>query len=188
MWHEREELRRRDINVLLVSFEALERVRRYVAEDEIEWPILSDEAHELCEAYGLGRASLMRTWLSPRTIAYYCKAAFGGKKIRRPTSDTGQLGGDFLIDPVGRIVFAFRSAEPADRPRVRQILEAQTKSLSAKLPALLTVLLAVPAVRRVVRNHAVASQMRDPAPRLSGDGGCRLSAIRVTWPRVARDC
>ena len=132
LWRQRDELERRDIKVLLVSFEPLERVRHYVVEDEFEWPILSDETHELYQAYGLGRSSVIRTWLSPRTIAYYCKAAFGGKKIRRPTSDTGQLGGDFLIDPVGRIVFGFRSEEPADRPGVRQILEAQTVWLSAK--------------------------------------------------------
>lgn len=131
MWREREELERRDINVLLVSFEPLERVRHYVVEDEFEWPILSDESHQLYLAYGLGRSSVMRTWLSPRTIAYYCKAVFRGKKIRRPTSDTGQLGGDFLIDPAGRIAFAFRSTEPADRPGVRQILEAQTMWQSA---------------------------------------------------------
>ena len=132
LWREREELEHRDIHVLLISFEPLERVRHYVVEDEFEWPILSDESRELYKAYGLGRSSVLRTWLSPRTIAYYCKAAFSGKKIRRPTSDTGQLGGDFLIDPAGRIAFAFRSTEPADRPTVRQILEAQTMWQSTK--------------------------------------------------------
>jgi hypothetical protein len=127
LWRERDELESRNINVLLVSFEPLERVRQYVVEDEFEWPVLSDELREFYDSYGLGRSSFIRAWFSPRTVGYYLKAAFSGKRIRRPASDTGQLGGDFLIDPAGRIVLAFRSSEPADRPGVSRIFEAQTR-------------------------------------------------------------
>ena len=98
----------------------------YADETEFGWPVLADEGHEIYALYGLVRTSFAKAWLSPRTVRYYLRAAFRGKRLHRPTGDTLQLGGDFLIDPAGRVVFAFRSAEPADRPSVERILYART--------------------------------------------------------------
>jgi len=116
-----------NIEVLLVSFEPMQRVRRYSVEDGFGWPVLVDEPRQGYGRYGLGRASFARAWLSPKTTLYYIKALLRGRKPRRPVSDTGQLGGDFLIDPGGRVVLAFRSSEPADRPAVDQILSAMAR-------------------------------------------------------------
>ena len=35
-----------------------------------------------------------------------------------------QLGGDFVIDARGRLAYAYRSAEPTDRPAVAELLKA----------------------------------------------------------------
>ena len=125
MWRHREELAALDIDVLLISFEPLERLRLYRVDEEFGWPVVSDESRAVYAQYGLERASFTRVWLSPRTVWYYLKAVAAGKRLRPPVSDTRQLGGDFLIDPAGRIAFAFRSSQPADRPPVSQILEAR---------------------------------------------------------------
>lgn len=122
MWRQRDELESLGLGVLLVSFEPLERLRLYTVEDGFGWPVLRDEGRTGYVAYGLERAGFARTWLSPRTVWFYLKAALRGRKIRRPVSDSGQLGGDFLIDPGGRIAWQFRSADPADRPPVSTIL------------------------------------------------------------------
>lgn len=126
MWRRRAELESLDIHVLLVSFEPVHRVRLYQSADGPRWPVLSDESRTGYERYGLERASFLRTWFSPRTTLFYVRAALRGKRLRRPVSDTRQLGGDFLIDPEGRVVFAFRSAEPADRPSADLIIRART--------------------------------------------------------------
>jgi hypothetical protein len=110
-------------DVLLVSFETLHRTRLFIG-DDMGWPILSDPERNLYRAYGLERLNFIRTWLSPRTLAYYLRAAAAGRRIRRPQSDSRQLGGDFIIDGRGVVVFAHRTAEPADRPPLGQLLAA----------------------------------------------------------------
>lgn len=127
MWRQRDELRSAGMDVLLVSFEPFSRVREYSTDDGFGWPVLADETGAAYRDYGLERASFLRAWFSPRTVRFYLASALRGKRIRRPVSDTSQLGGDFLIDPAGRIVFAFRSAEPADRPSVEEIFAARRR-------------------------------------------------------------
>jgi peroxiredoxin len=128
LWRQREELRSLGIDVLLVSFEPLARAREYSVEDGFGWPVLADESGAAYASYGLERASFLRAWLSPKTVRFYLSSALRGRRIRKPVSDTSQLGGDFLIDPDGRIVFAFRSAEPADRPSVEQITSSRHRT------------------------------------------------------------
>lgn len=132
MWRRKDELDALDIQVLLVSFEPLERVRMYSIDDGFGWPVLTDASLDTYARYGLQRVSWVRAWLSPKTVSFYVRAAIRGKRIRRPVSDTGQLGGDFLIDPAGRIVFGFTSAEPADRPTVDAILMARAAGTAAR--------------------------------------------------------
>ena len=46
---------------------------------------------------------------------------------RRPLphqGDAHQFGDDFVIDPAGNLVFAYRSATPADRPPIDAVVEA----------------------------------------------------------------
>lgn len=114
-------MREAGAEVLLVSFEPLERVAWYLGDVEFGWPVLSDEARASYSAYRLDRGSLFRTWLSPRTLWFYLGEALRG---RRPTfdGDLRQLGGDFVIDAAGVVRFAHRSSEPADRPTVDILL------------------------------------------------------------------
>ena len=128
MWRRQFELQALDIDVLLVSFERLELLQGISIEDGFGWPVLADESRRGYELYGLERASFARVWLSPRTVWYYARAVLRGQRLRRPGSDSSQLGGDFLVDPLGRIALAFRSAEPADRPAIELILAARTRS------------------------------------------------------------
>lgn len=47
-----------------------------------------------------------------------------GRTLRRPTQDTRQLGGDFVIDSRGRLAVGFRPASPDDRPSVDSLVDA----------------------------------------------------------------
>lgn len=122
MWRRREELAELNTDVLVLSFEHLERVRWYLAEVDFGWPVLADPERAIYRAYGLGRASALRTWFSPRTVRFYLGALFHGHIPQRPQADTHQLGGDFIVDEAGVIRFAHRSVEPADRPTVDSLI------------------------------------------------------------------
>jgi hypothetical protein len=42
----------------------------------------------------------------------------------RQGEDVLQLGGDFILDREGRLAYAYRSADPTDRPAVEVLLRA----------------------------------------------------------------
>jgi len=48
--------------------------------------------------------------------------------LRRPTEDTLQLGGDFVVGRDGRLVYVYRSKGPADRPPVDDLIAAARRA------------------------------------------------------------
>ena len=128
MWRERKRLAELNTEVLLVSFEELPRVRWYLEGADFGFPVLADPERAVYHAYGLGRASLVRTWASPKTVLFYGRAILRGERPPKPVADTRQLGGDFLIDASGRVRFAHTSVEPADRPSIERLLAAATSA------------------------------------------------------------
>ena len=89
----------------------------------LEFPILADPDRTLYSRFGLRRASLLRVY-NPGTIRLYASLLRKGRRLRRPTEDTRQLGGDFLIDADGRLAYGFWPTSPDDRPTVGQLLDA----------------------------------------------------------------
>ncbi len=89
----------------------------------LEFPILADPDRTLYSRFGLSRASLLRVY-NPGTIRLYASLLRKGRQLRRPTEDTRQLGGDFLIDANGRLASGFWPTSPDDRPTVHQLLAA----------------------------------------------------------------
>nr|MBA2625510.1 hypothetical protein [Acidimicrobiia bacterium] len=67
--------------------------------------------------------SLARVW-GWRTVREYGRLLRGGARPTRPTEDTLQLGGDFVVGRDGRLVYAFRSTGPDDRPPVHDLVGA----------------------------------------------------------------
>ncbi len=122
MWRQRDQLAELQTEVLLVSFESLERIRFQFTGAKFGWPALSDETREGYRAFGLERSGWVRVWLSPRTLGFYARSLLRGRIPRKPQADTLQLGGDFIIDTRGFVRFAHRSVEPADRPSVNLLL------------------------------------------------------------------
>ena len=89
----------------------------------IPWPVLADLDRGAYRAWGLGRARLTQIWLSPALWARYARLLAGGERLRRLGRDTLQLGGDFVVDPAGRIAYA-RPQRRDDRPAVGVLLRA----------------------------------------------------------------
>jgi peroxiredoxin len=96
-----------------------EMLAAFLADEPLPFLLVADPAGEAFRAFGLGRTSWWRI-LRPRSVLRYLGLILRGTWPRRPNKgeDVLQLGGDFVLDQGGRVVFAYRSAEPTDRPAI----------------------------------------------------------------------
>ena len=90
---------------------------------EVPYPVLVDRERESYRAWGLRRSSVAGIWLDPRVWARYATLILRGERMRRFGSDTLQLGGDFVLDRDGTVVYA-RPQRRDDRPPVGELLAA----------------------------------------------------------------
>ena len=118
--------------VLVVSFEPPEQAERLARTLRLPYPVLSDPERRAYRAFGLTLGEQAQLW-SWETAGAYLRGLTRGTLPRRPRGDTAQLGGDFVIDPVGRIVYAYRGATPADRPPFSDLLAALRAAAGARL-------------------------------------------------------
>ena len=126
----KDEFDRRGVGIVVISFAEPERLAPY--QEYHHWPfvILADPKRIAYQAFALKPLSLLRVF-SPSTLRLYIKLLREGKKIRSyGRDDYYQAGGDFLIDRQGKILFAHRSQNPADRPPIEKLLEAIDRILS----------------------------------------------------------
>ena len=116
----REQLEGLGAEVVVVVHDEPERVRRGILHDlDLPFPVLLDESKGSYRAWGLGRASVLRTWLAPRWVGGYARSLFGrGEKLLRPGRDLLQLGGDFVIAPDGTVAFSRPQENLDERPPV----------------------------------------------------------------------
>lgn len=111
--------------VALVTFTDPSRLTDYIESNELPFPVLVDPDRSTYRAYGLGRGSIARIWgwrAARRYLEILRSDGFGG--LARPTEDTRQLGGDFVIGPDGRLVYGFWGEGPDDRPDVDELVAA----------------------------------------------------------------
>jgi peroxiredoxin len=87
----------------------------------LPFPVLADEDRAVYRAYGLGRGSVWRVY-GWRTLRQYWDLLRAGGQLERPSEDTLQLGGDFVVAPDGRLAYAFRSKGPDERPGVDELI------------------------------------------------------------------
>jgi hypothetical protein len=59
----------------------------------------------------------------PATVLVYLRLMLRGRRLRLPTGDTAQLGGDVLIDPAGVVRVHHVGSGPADRPAIEALLD-----------------------------------------------------------------
>ena len=111
--------------VVLITFTDIISLTEYQWSNELPYPVLTDPRRETYRAYGLGRGSVRRVWgmrATKRYIEILREAGLGA--LRRPTEDTLQLGGDFVIGSDGILAWGFWGAGPDDRPSVDDLVIA----------------------------------------------------------------
>ncbi len=120
-----EEFQALGAEVVVISFVTPERLKEYQARWRWPFRVLADPQRLAYRAFGLESASWSQL-LRPRVIMAYLALMLRGRRPRRAEEDVHQLGGDFVVDASGRVVYAHRSADPADRPHVSDLLAALT--------------------------------------------------------------
>lgn len=120
-----EQLRARGARALVISFATPDRLEEYREFLHLPFQVTADPERVAYAAYGMTRGSFFRIW-GARSAWAYLSLALRGRKIQRPTlgDDLSQLGGDFVIDPSGRLRYVHVSRDPADRPPVSDLLAA----------------------------------------------------------------
>jgi hypothetical protein len=122
-----------DAEVVLVLFTARATCGATGAGSRCPYTVVTSEDRSAYRAYGLGRASLRRTY-GWRVLRRYAGLLRCGWRLERPTEDTRQLGGDFVVAPDGTLAYAFRSSGPDDRPPVDDLVEAVRRHEGDELP------------------------------------------------------
>jgi peroxiredoxin len=109
--------------VVLVTFTRPRNLPGFRRRLGLRYPVVTDETRAVYRAYGLGRGPWWKVW-GPRALLASVRLVRAGRRLERPTEDTLQLGGDFVVDPDGRLVYAYRSNAPDDRPPVDALIDA----------------------------------------------------------------
>lgn len=85
--------------------------------------VLCDPDREAYRAFGFGRSG----WRALVHATYWRRLASAlrrGRRLRAPTEDPRQLGGDVVLDRDLTVRWIHRSRFPADRPTVEQVVAA----------------------------------------------------------------
>lgn len=116
-----------ETDVAVVTFTDTERLLEYSEMHDLDVPVLTDPSRAAYKAYGLGRGSVRRVWGWRATRHYWNIVRKGSMRdLRRPVEDSLQLGGDFVVDPEGILIYGFWGDGPDDRPPVDDLIRAVT--------------------------------------------------------------
>ena len=91
---------------------------------DVPYTLLFDPGRMGYRAWGMGRTNLIGAMLSPELNWRYLKLLLRGERFLGFAPDMFQLGGDFVVDPGGRIAFAYRMRSNGDRAAVSDLVGA----------------------------------------------------------------
>ena len=112
-----------DAVIAVVTFADLSRLARYREHLELPFPVLADPDRAVYRAFGLGKGTWRQVY-GWTTLRRYAELLAKGRRVRGPTEDTLQLGGDFVVDRAGRLTYGFWGDAPADRPSIEELAGA----------------------------------------------------------------
>lgn len=112
-------------DVVLITFTDPENIPAYLAGNDLPFPVLVDAVRKAYHAFGLGRGTLRRVygWKAARRYFEIFRSN-GIRDLRKPTEDTFQLGGDFIVSSDGTLAWGFWGEGPDDRPDVDEMISA----------------------------------------------------------------
>jgi peroxiredoxin len=121
----RDEFAARGCSILAVCQAQPDYLSAFLSRNPWDVPVVGDPDRAAYRAFGLERTGWL-TFFRPRVLAGYLRGLLRGYGLKKPVEgeDVRQLGGDFILDRGGTVVWAYRSADPTDRPAVAELLRA----------------------------------------------------------------
>ena len=118
-----EEFQNRGYEVVAIAQASPTVLTQYLLKTPLMFPIVSDPDRTAYQAFGLERTSWF-TFFRPRVIWGYLRLMFQGTRLQTPYAgeDVRQLGGDFVLNRTGELLFTFRSPDPTARPSIAELL------------------------------------------------------------------
>jgi len=120
----------KDINatVVAITFSSPVEALKLSQELKLPFPLVSDSQKEVYKIFELGAARL-KDFLSPKVLWKFMGRIITGwlPSMGYSKDDLFQLGGDFVVDTKGDVVYAFKSSSPAERPTIPFLLEQLQK-------------------------------------------------------------
>lgn len=112
-----------DTNVAVITFTDPTQLPAYREHLDVPFPVVADVDRTLYRALGLERGALHEVW-SLRTLRLYASLLRRGRRLKRTTEDTRQLGADVIVRADGRLVRIMRPPRPDARPTVDELVSA----------------------------------------------------------------
>ena len=111
--------------ILVISFAQTSELEGFKSYLNLSFEMASDPSHAAYESYGLKRATFFSIW-HPKVIVKYATLLLKGRELQSSsgTVDLAQLGGDFVIDGNGKVLYAFTSDRADLRPSAKELLNA----------------------------------------------------------------
>jgi AhpC/TSA antioxidant enzyme len=110
--------------ILIVTQAEPPLLRQFLDRNPQPFPVVGDPERLAYRAFGLERTSWL-TFFKPSVIWGYLRLMLRGTWVKMPTleEDVRQLGGDFILDLNGRVVWSYTSADPTARPGIEELLQ-----------------------------------------------------------------
>ena len=121
--------------IVLISFGPALGARAWLEETGVPFTLLLDPERVAYRAYGL-KYSLLRSW-GVKVWWRYAQLMLTGRPWRGTLrgGDSGQLGGDFIVDANGIVRLAHPSRDPTNRPSISQLRLALAACLASNRKA-----------------------------------------------------
>lgn len=121
----RDKFAARGCAILVVTQAKPEVLARYLLRFTWGVPLVGDPERAAYAAFGLERTGWL-TFFKPRVLWRYVRGMMRGHALKKPYAgeDILQLGGDFLLSRERKLMCAYPSADPTDRPAVADLLAA----------------------------------------------------------------
>ena len=120
----REEIEALGVAIILVAYDEPALLgAKMLHEVVLPFPLLLDRTRETYARWGMERTGLMGAMLSPSLNLRYLKLLAKGERFLGFAPDMFQLGGDFVVDKQGTLVFAHRMRNNGDRADTGRLID-----------------------------------------------------------------
>ena len=112
-----------DADVVFLAFDDPEAIRENLLDGvDLAFPLLPDRERIAYDEWGLDRLPWWKIWLDPKVWWQYGTMMLQGERPGAAGADPLQMGGDFVVDAGGTVVYS-RPQKRDDRPPVGELLQ-----------------------------------------------------------------